>query len=129
MENIDKDKLKNELITALYKSGEVHRNVKNLCSRFVPKETYIYEDIIQNGFLELSRKPAEYIIKIYNLPRSDGKQLKNLEGLIIRIIQLKTWTRDAKADEYVKNRWGWELLAFSNLKYGLEISTQEGDRE
>lgn len=129
MENIDKDKLKNELITALYKSGEVHRNVKNLCSRFVSPATLIHEDITQNGFLELSRKPADYILKIYNLPRNDGKQLKNLEGLTIRIIQLKTWTRDAKAEEYVKNRWGWELLSFSNLKYGLELTTQEGDRD
>lgn len=75
---------RDRILTALFNSGAVHEKVENVCFRSgVKKYSYIHEDLLQEVFYWLSRKPAKEVITMYE------DNPARLIGLSVRIAVLK----------------------------------------
>lgn len=102
---------KNRIITAFYNSGVVQVKVEGMCFRNrIKKDTLIHEDIIQETFYWICRRPAEEIIEMFE------SNPNRLIGLAVRIAALKGFVKNSKNPDYYKHSLARYILFASNFQ-------------
>lgn len=115
---------KDRIITALYNSGVVHDKVKGICYRnFINTDTYIHEDILQETFYWLSKKPPDELIEMYE------DNPKRLIGLSVRIAVLKGVASNSRDKDYPKHSLAKYILHASNLQQRENLSPTDDYNE
>ncbi len=118
----EKQKLKDKIITDLYNSNEIQRKCNGICARnFIHKDTFIAEDIVQETFLHLSKKSADFIIELYE------DNPKRLIGLCVTIACLKGVVQNRGYPKHSLAPWILFASNFQQLSHLNPTETHSSD--
>ncbi len=116
----EKLKLKNQILTELFIGGELQRKIAGMAWRNrVHKDTHLEEDFVQEAFMWLSSKSADYILELHN------DNPRRLVGLGVTIAIYKCFSRNSKNRNYPKHSALTYWLFASNLTSMQTLSPTE----
>jgi hypothetical protein len=128
----EQERMKNQVITELFKSKSLHKLIdKTLYKNNVHRDTHILEDVVQHVFMQLSRKPAAFVLSLYyDDGKCPGGMMTRLIGLCCRISFREGVGSSSRDIDYPKHSVTKHILFASNFQKLAYISpTEEGCTE
>ncbi|RZK12902.1 MAG: hypothetical protein EOO46_01320 [Flavobacterium sp.] len=120
----DKQKYKSEILSELFNSGLVQKKIASMFFfQGLKLESDLLNDFLQQTFEELAKKPADYIIEIWE--RSEAKLL----ALSVTILKRRGFSPTHKMDYLPKSCWKTYYMHTSNLNQLHYYSSSENSEE
>lgn len=118
--SIEKEKYKNNIISALYKQPIIKEKIKGMLYRnLIPLDTNMADDVLNETFYYLSRMKAAEIIEMYeNKPN-------RLLGLFVTICKRKCFLTNKAQPDYPKHSLAKFILYTSNFQKNISLTHSE----
>lgn len=113
-------KYKNRILTEIYNTGILQQKIQGMAFRNrINKDSYIYQDAIQETFMWLCRKQPQEIIEMYE------DDPKRIIGLGVKIAVLKCFSANKNDPDYPKHSLCRYILFASTFNTMQHISSTE----